>query len=469
MSCTHSHARLPEPQLEHQPLPDLAEILRSLGGEVSEMHAILNILGHIAGNHYEENGSEEELQRCVALLNNLGAEVFDDDGDFAYQRIDLSKIWELLSANRTNIGDARRSINGLGSMTRGKAWFLRGVTCPEADPTRELKRMLEPVLCKQLKCGINAAEEMDGMGSHTNIYDHVYPSLEKVLRPFISADKFDGEAVFQILRHFLWLGMQVADTHVYYGPYRGSLSIYIAPTDDEVLDFDHICTLNEDRILKLFTDALLDSFPSLSTPVRQALSNVDPVAEYSFLVKNIMPRRIEVDCENKERFGWMMHTWILNAAIRLDPHPDQPTDRSIRELVYERFDTNHCLCETEYYRLPGARVNIYEVDGQREDDIEDENMNMEKFEDVELEAYGARRTVRNYSILMKPDAESRCCICLEEYEPAGGGCARLLVCSHEFHSDCLKALINGVHQDYVTCPLCRAEICGTRPRREKTG
>jgi hypothetical protein len=91
-------------------------------------------------------------------------------------------------------------------------------------------------------------------------------------------------------------------------------------------------------------------------------------------------------------------------------------------------------------------------------------------EDVELEPYGPRVKVQDYSKQqVDPPEESTCTICIEDYgsNVPESSCLRLDVCGHFFHWGCLDTLLNDSAVESVRCPNCRARICDARPRRPR--
>jgi hypothetical protein len=87
-------------------------------------------------------------------------------------------------------------------------------------------------------------------------------------------------------------------------------------------------------------------------------------------------------------------------------------------------------------------------------------------EDVELEPYGPRVKVQDYSRQQIASEESTCTICMEDYgsNVPESSCLRLDVCGHFFHCDCHATLLNDSAVESVRCPNCRARICDARPR-----
>ncbi|KAI5420409.1 hypothetical protein KIW84_044268 [Lathyrus oleraceus] len=67
-------------------------------------------------------------------------------------------------------------------------------------------------------------------------------------------------------------------------------------------------------------------------------------------------------------------------------------------------------------------------------------------------AFGAQDTCQHVTT-STTDAESICCICLVHLSNGSSTPIRLL-CSHDFHTDCIQKWINIKK----TCPLCRANV-----------
>jgi hypothetical protein len=58
-----------------------------------------------------------------------------------------------------------------------------------------------------------------------------------------------------------------------------------------------------------------------------------------------------------------------------------------------------------------------------------------------------------------------CIVCLERLVGDSSSPAKILVCGHLSHWDCLSKLINGISEWSNKCPLCRRKICSPRQKR----
>ena len=97
---------------------------------------------------------------------------------------------------------------------------------------------------------------------------------------------------------------------------------------------------------------------------------------------------------------------------------------------------------------------------------------VENLEDVEFEATGpfldpsaCAETLENPNDW----TDELCMICLERLVDDKPSQAKIVVCGHLSHWDCLSKLINGISEWSNKCPLCRRKICSPRSRRALTG
>jgi hypothetical protein len=95
----------------------------------------------------------------------------------------------------------------------------------------------------------------------------------------------------------------------------------------------------------------------------------------------------------------------------------------------------------------------------------------EDLEDVEFEAVGPLLDPSAYAETLDNSGDwmdELCIVCLERLVDDRSSPAKILVCGHLSHWDCLSKLINGISEWSNKCPLCRRKIWSPRQKRALT-
>ena len=133
------------------------------------------------------------------------------------------------------------------------------------------------------------------------------------------------------------------------------------------------------------------------------------------------------------------------------------------ELQYELLQwraLRNGMCD-QWYPLP------FEEDWDEEEssdgDSDDmENIEFEPAEDVQMEVYGPRIDIAQFTVdTMECGADAFCTWCQDTISPTESWekrCVKPMSCSDIFHAECLNEWVNGVSQSSNLCPNCKMQM-----------
>jgi hypothetical protein len=90
-----------------------------------------------------------------------------------------------------------------------------------------------------------------------------------------------------------------------------------------------------------------------------------------------------------------------------------------------------------------------------------EGVQLELLEDVEMEVYGPRIDITQFTVGKECDADAFCTWCQETMSSAGSDakrCVMPMACSDTFHAECLDEWVNGASQSSNRCPNCKVHM-----------
>jgi hypothetical protein len=271
-----------------------------------------------------------------------------------------------------------------------------------------------------------------------------FPGLVQVLRNFAHGDCFDKAGVYTVLCEYLSLSATTAGlwAHMWqdHGIQRGQ----------PLADDDHHVEIAIQSIEESFRDRIQDWESFAPLHVREELAGDCFEGDFVFLTNHIFPKVVAPSSSDirEHMFAKEMHQFIVQAATFTDVDPYG----RIRRLIEEQG----------WY--PETHNGTYVQPPQIKRFLSFRNANQEQDQtDVEFEAQGPLIDVEDIADPCFPTDRSICTICQDEITDDMWPCAQLPV----FHCDCLHTWVNGVHEEQVLCPNCRAEICDARPRRAK--
>jgi hypothetical protein len=111
------------------------------------------------------------------------------------------------------------------------------------------------------------------------------------------------------------------------------------------------------------------------------------------------------------------------------------------------------MCD-QWYPLPLFEEEKFD-DGDSEDFSGMEGVEFELFEDVEMEVYGPRVDITQFTVGKECDADAFCTWCQEMISSADSDakrCVMPMACSDIFHAECLDEWVNGASQSSNLCP-----------------
>ncbi|ORY14031.1 hypothetical protein BCR34DRAFT_599447 [Clohesyomyces aquaticus] len=279
------------------------------------------------------------------------------------------------------------------------------------------------------------------------------PSLTIALRDFVKQDSVDPFSIYSVIREFQYIGMHVANSR----RLSRLANNCLIPLPDGIF---------REAVSAMDVPFWFDLADSKPLPGSHEMS-AGYLANFRFLVDHVFHRFVLGEEAIPSRFfGWAIDHWILEAAC----HPSTDAGGHVGELVEQWFPNRH-IEQLDYRPFDSdGEGSVLDEDAAGFVDVEEWELAPE---DLVLEAYGPRHSVASYvSQNAAPGVDATCRFCLGEYAEDGANCAKLNVCKHSFHYECLDTWING---DYlggsngtgtVTCPLCRRYICEARPLRE---
>jgi hypothetical protein len=116
------------------------------------------------------------------------------------------------------------------------------------------------------------------------------------------------------------------------------------------------------------------------------------------------------------------------------------------------------MCD-QWYPLP---FEEQEEEEEEEFDYGDfsgmEGVQFELLEDVEMEVYGPRIDITQFTVGKECDADAFCTWCQETISSTGSDakrCVMPMACSDIFHAECLDEWVNGASQSSNRCPNCK--------------
>lgn len=169
----------------------------------------------------------------------------------------------------------------------------------------------------------------------------------------------------------------------------------------------------------------------------------------------------------KEAFGendrseWLQ-LFAENPVVTID---------NLEEDLREQYSLYDGLCDFIYDFPDATPENLDELYSDSDAELysdEDTVMEYEPAEDVEVEVYGPRIDIAQFTSAKQATADDFCTWCQDEISPHGLNekcCVVPLTCSDSFHAGCLDAWVNGASKNFDKCPNCKVQMTNRRRAR----
>ncbi|PVI01899.1 hypothetical protein DM02DRAFT_654043 [Periconia macrospinosa] len=285
--------------------------------------------------------------------------------------------------------------------------------------------------------------------------------------------------VFYVLREYVHMGLNIADAH---------LKLH-SIAEWEQLDMDQVSILSAQaawactaRRLTAVNSDIPDGVKHVLAHSNIAMACWRMFTDFSRIFDTQMYSTILGQYPSVVRF--LVYKTIVQCAM--DPVID--TAGQIRNVVDESFDGVWQLSDPRefpaYYRpfgFPYEMESLDEMYARGEMDIQQASQTQDEPDRPQnaAEAFAGELTLVDFRIeatgaLIDPfsvstrvlDGSGECPICCEDFGNQGEDPCLELECQHRFHASCLDSHLNAAMMNrFVTCPLCRYEICRAREYR----
>ena len=512
----------------YTPLPLLTDALLPIVRDYKAVDSVLDKCCAILADAYrwhlnERLGKQAHQDDILEKWNNaLPHEQTNSTIKESMNGLDPIDLWDNAYWHMDMIQNPYEPMRSPGSICRGKHWLINGAI--NADRTGVLASVLSNYTHSTLQRDIQepvfgSADFQTSRISEAYEYKQdgwfgAFPGLSRSLFSLhidTAMTTTDELNIYYLVREYIRLVLNVTDTWVHF--WDGQPDSTPSP---------HEISFSMMQARWAWEVSVRSPFTDIPIAVKDILGSMNYEGNFRFLCEHVIPNGTKKGAVGKEGLAWELYVWLCNSCIKrlrgvqwaenflqiyLDMYQQitahDPSDKEENDTKYWKpawyrgADIDFSAYEDPIAAAPPPPVSNSntqnppdpeeDTDDAVHDSIEvidpnlasddtvdhsDDESLWEEFSltgtDVELEVYGPPNKVSDYTrLLTDPAPDTTCPFCLETFKSGNELLFQSLVCSHAYHSSCLHTWINGVHKgkDWVVCPVCRENMCRTRPRR----
>jgi hypothetical protein len=346
------------------------------------------------------------------------------------------ELEDLQQTGLTQILDSQQSVEGITSTC--ETYLMACVVHPEIDIDGSNAEWMFHLFQGQPNMRL-------GTGDYEESPEPLY-ALVQLLRQCFSSNQYDFVRVFEA-----------------FGRWTVTMTVDHLRNLDSYLD-------SEDRFLADVDDDLTNPLSRIPLDLRKAMCNINLRSMYEdmfYKMREIL--EYGPDIRSIDVLNYKLWQWALEVIMQSSLEHRYKVRIGIWMLIRgdEILESEYSLVvplpgQSVLSRLPWEDLIITErPPWAMQEPTED-------LKDVEFEAVGPLLDPSAYAETLDNSGDwmdELCIVCLERLGDDRSSPAKILVCGHLSHWDCLSKLINGISEWSNKCPLCRRKICSPRQKR----